>query len=99
MEFSGETPFKRPLIVTPAVAAMAKLIEEYELLEADDHPELRALKEQLEEELQCRMAWMRMLIEEESRIQKLQSQCEIQSAKEELEDFENSQKKETLQKE
>jgi hypothetical protein len=39
MEPSRQTPSKKPVIVTPAIAVMEELVAEYEFLEADDHAE------------------------------------------------------------
>jgi hypothetical protein len=83
-------PLEKPFLVTVSVAQFEKLISELEMIQNGTHPELLRLKKEQDEYLKLWQLKMKNNQNNQCHMFDLERSCEIQSAKEELEDFKAS---------
>jgi hypothetical protein len=83
-------PLEKPFLVTASVAQFEKLISELEMVQNGTHPELLRLKNEQDEYLRRWQLKMRKIQNNQCDMFGLELDYEVQSAKEELEDFKAS---------
>jgi hypothetical protein len=83
-------PFPGPdksMVLTPAIAQLERLLAELEAISNDVHPELLRVKRENEELLRQRWEALDKQTEYQHALLDRQLACELQSAREEIEDF------------
>jgi hypothetical protein len=83
-------PPEKTTVLTPVIAQLEKILAEVQSIQSDTHPELVRVKKEQAELFRQHCTQLDKYREHERRILEQQMKCEIQSARDELDDFAGS---------